>query len=77
MNYGMMWFDNDPKTALAAKITRAAEYYRTKYGKNPTLCLVNPKSMTESISQSGNISVQTMDMVLPGHLWIGEEEEKV
>ncbi|HKZ43427.1 MAG TPA: hypothetical protein VJZ78_00135 [Anaerolineales bacterium] len=74
MNFGMMWFDNDPKTGLSAKITRAAEYYQAKYGKVPTLCLINPKSMTENISESGKISIRTLDLVLPGHLWIGQEE---
>ena len=77
MNLGMMWFDNDPKIALAAKINRAAEYYQKKYGKAPNLCLVNPKSMTEVLTKSGNISVRTMDMVLPGHLWIGQKEKKI
>ena len=77
MNLGMMWFDNDPKTALTAKISRAAEYYKTKYGKAPNLCLVNPKSMPEALSKSGSISIRTMDMVLPGHLWIGQEDNKI
>ena len=27
MNNGMMWFDNDPKTDLAVKIKKAADYY--------------------------------------------------
>jgi hypothetical protein len=74
MNFGMMWFDNDPKTALPAKISRAAEYYQIKYGKIPNLCLVNPKSMTENISESGKISIRTLNNVLPGHLWIGQED---
>ena len=33
MNIGMLWFDNDKKTDLAGKITRAADYYRNKYGQ--------------------------------------------
>jgi hypothetical protein len=28
MNVGMLWFDNDPHTALAAKVDCAADYYR-------------------------------------------------
>ena len=42
MNLGMLWFDNDPKAALDAKVERAAAYYRHKYGKTPTLCFVHP-----------------------------------
>ena len=42
MNVGMLWFDNDGKATLDAKIERAAVYYRSKYGKKPTLCFVHP-----------------------------------
>ena len=33
MNVGMLWFDNDPRTALSVKVQRAADYYHQKYGK--------------------------------------------
>jgi hypothetical protein len=42
MNRGMLWYDNNPKTALAAKIKQAADFYRQKYGVAPNLCLVHP-----------------------------------
>ena len=42
MNVGMLWFDNDPRTALTTKVARAADYYRQKYGLVPDLCLVEP-----------------------------------
>ncbi len=45
MNVGMLWFDNDPKVNLDSKIERAAVYYRTKYGKTPTLCFVHPSML--------------------------------
>ncbi len=45
MNIGMLWFDNDPKIELAAKVKRAAQYYHTKYGKSPTLCYVHPSML--------------------------------
>lgn len=47
MNVGMLWFDNDNKRALNAKIERAAEYYRNKYGRSPTLCFVHPSMLPE------------------------------
>ena len=47
MNVGMLWFDNDPRTALAAKVARAADYYRQKYGLVPDLCLVHPSMLAE------------------------------
>ncbi len=45
MNIGMLWFDNDPRTALTAKVNRAADYYRQKYGLVPDLCLVHPSML--------------------------------
>jgi len=45
MHSGMLWFDNDPKTALTTKIEKAAGYYRQKYGRNPDLCLVHPSML--------------------------------
>jgi hypothetical protein len=78
MNNGMLWFDDDPHTAISVKVNRAANYYRSKYGHIPDLCLVNPSMLT---SQSdlieghvGKVAVRTNKVVLPGHLWIGSEE---
>lgn len=45
MNAGMLWFDNDPKTALTAKIERAVDYYKHKYGRDPNLCLIHPSML--------------------------------
>jgi len=53
MNIGMLWFDNDPKATLDAKIGRAAAYYREKYGKIPTLCFVNPKMLLNGKNPPG------------------------
>ena len=53
MNAGMFWFDNDPKTALTAKIERAVDYYRHKYGRDPNLCLIHPNMMENPASEGG------------------------
>lgn len=47
MNVGMLWFDNDPRAGLEVKVARAADYYRTKYGRKPTLCFVHPSMMQQ------------------------------
>jgi hypothetical protein len=75
MMTGMMWFDNDPKTPLIDKVARAAEYYRSKYGHTPEICLVNPGMISEPMAQSGRIQIRPMRTVLPGHLWIGVDEK--
>jgi hypothetical protein len=71
MNRGMLWFDNDPKTGLAAKIKQAAEYYRRKYGDIPNLCLVHPSMLADKMIEEGRITVRAYRPVLPGYLWIG------
>lgn len=75
MNSGMLWFDNDPKTALSAKIERAVNYYYKKYGRKPNLCLINPNSLNGENPEEGKIAIRPYRPVLPGHLWIGVEEK--
>jgi len=84
MNAGMLWFDNDPKTALTAKIERAADYYRHKYGRDPNLCLIHPSMLEAPASAGGGsekptigkIMVRPYRPVLPGHLWIGIDDTR-
>lgn len=89
MNAGMLWFDNDAKTSLTAKIERAADYYRHKYGRDPNLCLIHPSMLpaderqektaaehgTDAKPQNGKIVVRPYRPVLPGHLWIGIDDK--
>jgi len=80
MNVGMLWFDNDPRTALKSKVERAADYYRKKYGLVPDLCLVHPSMLPEPRSESvesraGRVAVRTNRAILPGHLWIGKDDK--
>lgn len=80
MNTGMLWFDNDPRTALNSKVERAADYYRQKYGLIPDLCLVHPSMLVEPRPEfveahAGKVAVQANRAILPGHLWIGTEEK--
>jgi len=85
MNVGMLWFDNDPKTELSAKVERAASYYRNKYGSTPTLCFVHPTMLAKLIpgnaEQTGykaaGVEVRSTRSVLPNHFWIGVNGVKV
>jgi hypothetical protein len=79
VNVGMLWFDNDPRTALVAKVNRAADFYRQKYGLNPNMCLVNPSMLggqSELVdNRAGNVAVLPNRTIQPGHFWIGIEEK--
>lgn len=75
MKTGMLWFDNDPKTALDQKVEQAADYFRKKYGQIPDLCLVHPSMLAESQHQAGPVTVRPWRTITPGHLWIGVNEK--
>jgi len=79
MNVGMLWFDNDPHTALTVKVSRAANYYQQKYGLVPDLCLVHPSMLGERHDlvegHAGKVAVFPNRAILPGHLWIGTEDK--
>jgi hypothetical protein len=71
MKTGMLWFDNDPKTDLPTKISRAAAYYQKKYGQMPDICFVHPTMVGGSPLKSLGIEVRPTRQVLPHHLWLG------
>lgn len=77
MNAGMMWYDNDPKTPLSAKVEKAVDYFRHKYGRDPNLCLIHPSMLgTAKVGdEAPAITIRPHRSVLPGHLWIGMEEK--
>ena len=74
MHTGMLWFDNS-QTALNTKIRKALDYYHKKYGRNPDLCLVHPSMLKDSNLEVERITVRAYRPVLPGHLWIGVEDQ--
>lgn len=71
MNIGMLWFDNDNKADLITKIQRAANYYHSKYGKTPNLCLIHPRTLGDNNCKGSSIEVRTTRSILPNHFWLG------
>jgi hypothetical protein len=67
MNAGMLWFDNDPKTALTAKIERAADYYKHKYGRAPNLCLIHPSMLPQDGTVEKDSSAAGTPALPAGH----------
>lgn len=68
---GMLWFDNDPKTDLGAKIVKAAKYYQIKYGQNPNLCFVHPSMLEKNRQALSGFEIRPSKKILPNHLWLG------
>ncbi len=71
MKVGMLWQDNDERRTLVEKVTRAADYYRTKYGALPTVCYVHPSMLPAGEDVAGQIRVLTDHTVQVHHLWLG------
>ena len=78
MHTGMLWFDNDPKTTLSVKIQKAMEYYNKKFGRIPDICLVNPTMLEagQKKLELGKMIIRPYRSVMPGHFWIGVEDQK-
>jgi hypothetical protein len=79
MTTGMLWFDDSNKP-LAEKVATAAGYYLKKYGQAPETCMVHP-SMQDGVhevkgSSGSTITVRPMGSILPGHLWLGVEDQE-
>jgi hypothetical protein len=69
----MLWFD-DSSSTLNLKIQKAADYYKKKYGRLPDLCLVHPNMLKDTQVDEGKITVRAYRPVLPGHIWVGVED---
>ena len=77
MEQGLLWFDNTKRT-LVEKVKLAAQHFQQKYGRTPDLCLVHPSMMgTDDVVAfyGKDIHIRPYRPVLPGHLWIGIDEE--
>lgn len=77
MHTGMLWFDDDSRSTLDSKIQKAAQYYKNKYGRLPDLCLVHPTMLSgaQLPARQSAITVRPYQPVLPGHIWIGVEDQ--
>lgn len=71
MNYGMLWFDNDPKIKLSEKIRLASQDYEKKYGQVPNQCYVNPDTSIAEGTVGNAIKITATPTILLGHIWIG------
>lgn len=70
MQVGMLWLDDNKQRPFDEKVTRAAEYYREKYGRLPELCLVNTGMLDDS-KKVGRVEVKPAKTVLLHHFWLG------
>jgi len=74
MDIGMLWFD-DGSVSMSEKIQRAVTFYTEKYGRRPTLCLVNPATLNDSEGVMAGVKVRKARCVMPDHYWIGVDDK--
>jgi hypothetical protein len=84
MDIGMLWYDDDGKRQLDEKVARAVEYYRAKYGVQPTECYVHPDTLAKGASagvlgenQAGTaagVRLRPNRTVIKNHFWLGVGE---
>jgi hypothetical protein len=79
---GILWFDNNPKTNLQQKVDVASNHFKKKYGVIADTCHVNPSvfSGTDVLTfvetKNGNVSIVQDRAILPGHLWVGVDNDE-
>ncbi len=72
MDIGMLWYDDDAKRKLDEKVSRAAAYYRAKYGTQPNVCFVSPSTLNNGQEMvAGGVQVRPARTILPNHFWLG------
>ena len=76
MKVGLLWYDNDPGRNLRQKVSRAAQRYRKKFGRQPDVCYVHPSVLEGKTEQLGKLKVTALASVLRHHFWVGEEDAK-
>ncbi len=75
MDIGMLWFDDDGRQDLGAKVSRAADHYRSKYGRTPDLCFAHPRTLGKNPpKKAAGMKLRSSGSVLPHHFWLGIED---
>lgn len=67
------WYDPDKKKKPAAKIAEAVERYEEKWGRRPSVVLVNAADLVDY----PGIEVRPVAHVAPNTFFVGEDEELV
>lgn len=75
MREGLLWFDNDPTVQLKDKIQQAAQRYRLRLKRSPTVCYLNTEQFSSDLETVNGITVKPASYIRPHYLWIGVESE--
>jgi len=71
MREGLLWYNDNPKLPLGAKIEEAVRRYRVKFGRSPDLCFVHPDMLAGSAELPKSVTVATRATIRPNNFWVG------
>lgn len=74
MKLGLLWYDNDPRKSLDAKVLEAAARYREKFGADPNVCYVNPEQLQPERPPKIKLRLVGAGTVRPNHFWLELEK---
>ena len=73
---GIFWLDDGIGRGLEQAVSRAAEEFRSRFRREPTICLVPPGMLHEGQIRLRGLAVREHSMLPPRHLWIGIENAR-
>lgn len=76
MEAGLLWFDDDSRRDLGAKIAAAAQRYEQKFGRQPNVCYVNPMTLNGASLEQDGVKVLAAQHIPPHHFWLGVQRKR-
>lgn len=84
---GLLWFDDDPRKGMPAKIGEAAQRYLARFGVAPTVCRTHCPNQQADLPPAtaiglparvpglpATVTVIADRRVRPHHFWLGRDE---
>jgi hypothetical protein len=71
-----VWYDDNPKKTVEAKIDEAVLHYKQRYGQNPNICMLNEAAQPtdyETATHNDGVKVLRAKNVPQNYFWVGNE----
>lgn len=69
------WYDPDKKKPTAVKLGDAIERHERKWGRRPTVALVNPEQASEITTAPLGVEIRPERHIAPNTFFVGEDDE--
>jgi len=73
MKTGLLWFDDNPKLSLEAKIENASRRFQEKFGRTAQICVLHPTTVAGAPSVGVGVRIVESVFIRPDHFWLGTE----